>query len=266
MSNNRELWIPNEKSKWPGILLKTTIILVIIAGILVVITKANPPEEVTTDSGVARIKEMEAQDVDLAEKYIKSIREQWTEDEAQQIANEAGSLKASYQQSCTLVMGDSIAKGLLDYNVLDGDVVIAAKGASIGSASGTLNSALALSPWNFVMAYGLDDVVSYDGDEVAFIAAYKEIAGTFKAMRPNAKVYICEITPVSSEAVEDNDVYINIKVFNEAIRRLCKKEGYIYLETAKLVSDYDRDGIMPNYSFFSKWADTILQYVNENAS
>ena len=260
----RDFWMPGEKSKWQGILIKTAIILVVLAGILVVIKKMNPPEEVTTEAGITRIRELEAEDVEIAQNYIKGIREQWTRDEAMQIAGEAAELKKYFEDYSVLIMGDDIVKGFIDYGVLDSEIILATEGGSVGDSAAVLNKALGLSPWNFIIAYGINDVITYNGDETAFIEAYKELAGTFKAMRPNAVVYLCEIPPVSTDAVSENEAYKNIKVFNEAIRRLCKKQGYVYLETANLISDYDGSGILPNYAFYSSFVESIKQSVEEH--
>ena len=94
----------------------------------------------------------------------------------------------------SLILGDSRAASIYEYNILDQSYFIAYKGRNILTAksNGEIEKAINLAPKNIFLTYGLNDVENFDNTE-EFIQKYSEIINDIKRRTPHTKIYVNSI-------------------------------------------------------------------------
>ena len=114
---------------------------------------------------------------------------------------------------------------------------------------------------------GTSDLHTYGTKEAAEFFA--TLVGRIEAKVPGVKVYVQSVTPVikATETKMLNNETINL--FNDKLRALCKKKGYVYIDVASVLRDdkgylaeeYTSDEEShPNEVFCSIWIDYLLSH------
>ena len=103
-----------------------------------------------------------------------------------------------------------------------------------------------------------------------FINKYEELIDKIKEEKPNCKIYLQSIIPVTKEKSERDDIYNNMKIteYNSLIKDLANKKGIKYLDVASALVDSEgnlpksasTDGIHINKEYCNKW----LRYIQAN--
>lgn len=237
-------------------------IIIIILGIVVVCMLGtvgvrgvkkliSNPEE--SNQGIEIIKEQEKADV-------KSIESKITRLEKEESGGKVNALPLNERFADAIVLGDSMAKGLAEYEVLDAQNVVAKSGATAtGDAKTLIEQGKDLKPKYVFIVLGHNDVGELHGDPNAFSEAYEVLLEYAKEAFPKAYIFAHSIFPVKEDVVEENPVYGEIDEFNKAIKDLCKEYEVIYLDYSDLPTgtDYEEDGIHFCIDFYEKWAERM---------
>ena len=123
-----------------------------------------------------------------------------------------------------MVIGDSTAEGLTAYGVLNSSSVVWTRGRTIQNMTEDLNPVIQYNPNVLFIAYGANDLLSWNGNVNGYINAYTTVLDYLASVLPNTRICINSVLPVSSEAKEKNPAY-NLEATSLLIK-IAKKMGY----------------------------------------
>ena len=168
-------------------------------------------------------------------------------------------LKKRFIDGNVVVMGDSLATGLVEYNLLDSQSVVAKRGAGMATIDTHIDTVSKILPKIVVLEYGLNDIEHYNGDAKRFIKLYEEKVDKIQKKLPNATIYICEVIHVKKSTLKKRPLFKYVDEYNQAIKKMCKKKKISYLSTDYLIDAYSKDGIHPQFSYYKYWAAYIAE-------
>lgn len=238
------------KSTW-GVKL-ILIILSFILGIgFFVFIKNNEKINITNASTEAMIKKIENRPLDEINNQIKEIRK-----ETNYGLGETKNLPARFSNA--IVIGDSIAEGLLSYDVLYNSSVISIRGASVAKIQKNIQTIISRKPDVVFFQFGMNDLERFDGNSEEFIVEYKKRITELRAGLPNVQIYINNILPIQQVAIDDVPANAYYAEYNKEIKNMCREMNLIYVNNDFIIHNmddaYEQDGIHPKYSFYTAWA------------
>ncbi|MDD5922843.1 MAG: GDSL-type esterase/lipase family protein [Eubacteriales bacterium] len=166
-----------------------------------------------------------------------------------------------------VILGDSRAVGFSYYKFLPEDRVLAKSGNTILEIESHLSELQQLNPASVILIYGTNDslATAWSSPE-DYAKKYRSILKKVKKAVPDADIYVCGTLPVTDAAKAKQPGLGNIPKFNQAVKKMCKKAGYGYLDMTKaegeLSSRYEPDGIHVSSSFYPIWARTMKEQMN----
>lgn len=175
------------------------------------------------------------------------------------------SRKAHYRRRFrgSIVVGDSVTEGLSLYGWLSEEQVFSKVGASVVNGETLFNAAAATYPHNAFFAYGMNDMGNYGGDAKAFTRDYTALLKAFHKTSPKTKIYICSITTPTEKAIAGNRSIGAYKEFNKALKKMCKKNGYTYVDVSDILENnpklYAGDGIHAQSEYYPHWLDRMIE-------
>ncbi len=235
------------------------IIFLILGGVMVAVGMMNPREDLT--KGIEALKRME--EVDAAENDVQiQVLE-----EAEQAADEAWANRSPEEKFVdAMILGDSIAEGLDDYDILPRSCVTAESdtGVCVSEVSMIENHvsyAIERSPKVLFLSYGLNDIEAASGDADVFIKAYRKVLDQLKEQLPDTKIYINSILPVRKTVVEEDEQYEMIPQYNKELMALCEEEQIVFIDNTSFVKDedYQEDGIHVTEDYYTDWVDRMAE-------
>lgn len=236
-----------------GLALAAVLITVIIA---VEAVGSLTRKKVDTSEGVEIIKQAEAAEVTVIETKIQNLEEQ---EKKEAEAEDTRSIKEKF--TTAVVMGDSITAGFTEYDILNASSVVAEIGAGLGGLEEQIGKLKELNPQVVFLSYGMNDILSTQGDTDAFIDQYKSIIKQMQKELPNTKIFINSIFPVSRQEREREPLFQELDAYNEALREMCDRQQIAYVDNTKLVSDryYEEDGVHFKPDFYPVWAERMAE-------
>ena len=163
------------------------------------------------------------------------------------------------------MIGDSRVSGFSIYGFLDQTRVFAEDGAVITMMRDYYTSFEALAPERVFISFGINDMLTgiWNGPDV-YAAAVLEEVNALKEHAPDAVYYVNSILPALSPALDKEAVWQQVPEYNEALRKMCEENGFIYIDNDPLVEEhtglYARDGIHVGPDFYSFWARNMLSF------
>ncbi len=215
---------------------------------------------VSTAEGIDLIKKAEAADVSAIETKIENL-----ENKEKQETDNGDTRSLKEQFASTVVMGDSIAAGLAEYDVLNVSSVIADIGATVSEPDDHIARLKELNPQMVFMSYGINDITEKKLDVESFTEAYETAIGKIQEELPDTKIFVNSIFPVQQSTEADTETGTDTETesdtgsvddYNTALRELCDKLQIAFVDCTSLVSesDYEADGIHLKADFYPVWA------------
>lgn len=208
--------------------------------------------EISVVDGVNAIKELEQKNVMEIEDKIEKLRVKDPKD-----------IDFKYLFSSSVIMGDSISEALVGYNILNKSSVVAYKGRNTISAMNDVQTVINLRPRKIFMAYGMNDVLVFNGNASNFVKQYEKLINKVKEGLPNSTIYISSILPVQQKAINKESGYKSINECNIALKNMCKKLGLTYIDTTHLLDGkselYEGDGIHMKIKFYPFWLNKLSE-------
>lgn len=160
-----------------------------------------------------------------------------------------------------IIMGDSIAEGYLDYQLLNPESIVAKKGMRADNAIEEVGKALALNPSCLFLSIGMNDMEFCWGKSETFAEHYRQLLTTIREQSPELPIYVNAILPVLPRAVEKKEVMGNVDPFNEALKAVCEEFDVVYIDNSDLVQEewYQKDGIHLKVAFYPLWLERMLE-------
>ncbi len=213
-------------------------------------------KKVDTTEGLQIIERAEAAEVTAIETKIQNLEEQEKKEAEEE---DTRSLKEIFTSS--VVMGDSITAGFAEYDILNASSVVAEIGAGLEAAKEQVGKVKEINPQVVFLSYGMNDILSTQGDTDTFINHYKELIKGLQKEVPNAKIFVNSIFPVSKQEREREPAFEQLDIYNEALREMCDKQQIAYIDNTELVSDryYEEDGVHFKPDFYPVWAGRMAE-------
>jgi len=154
-----------------------------------------------------------------------------------------------------VIMGDSIANQLKEYEILNSAEVVAQDGMQVHKTEEQIETAVDLAPRVVFLAYGLNDIDDWKSDFETFRENYDDFLTRVQSALPNAQIYVTLILPVNEYALGEHPAYQYIDEYNQVIIECCEAHGLTYMDLEFTLPDeyYDDDGIHPLPNFYYGW-------------
>ena len=181
------------------------------------------------------IEAQEKENVKALEAKLEAMETAEQETEAEETDN--GSVVERFEGA--VLVGDSVATGFLDYQILDADSIIALRGLRTDTAGKEIEKALELTPKVLFLSIGLNDLEYCRGDSGLFIRRYEERLQEIREADPDLPIYINGILPVLPEAVEKKQALADVDTFNQALKQMCIKWKLTYIDNSQLLAGHE---------------------------
>lgn len=206
-----------------------------------------------TSAGVEYIEKEEAGDITAIEEKISLL-------EKQDGSGEDGrSIKEKFAGA--VVLGDSVAEGFAEYDILNASSVAAEIGVHLDELDEQISKVKELSPSILFLYLGMNDVTATNGDVDRFISEYKSVLTQIKEEVPDAHIFVNSIFPVQEKALEEEPLLEKIPEYNDALKELCDSQTVAFIDNTDLVSEqyYEQDGIHFKADFYPVWAEHMAE-------
>ncbi len=164
-------------------------------------------------------------------------------------------LKKRFGQA--VIVGDSVAEGFIDYEILDPSSIVAQKGLRADSAGPDIEKALSLSPTHLFLSIGLNDLEYCQGDSSRFVREYEARLQEIRDRAPDLPVYVNAIMPVLPAAEEKKPVLQYVDEFNAALKELCDRWGIPFLDSGDILEGhedwYQKDSVHLTSEPYTLW-------------
>ncbi len=236
------------------------VILLAGAGAVFLSTRSPSDQDDSCAENVARLQEMENADISLIEQQLNALGGaggsggQTADLEEGAVLSDV-EIKQVFQG--TAIIGDSITESIWEYGYLDTDVVISKRGLSVAAADEQIDTAIALNPSTVFMAFGSNDLESYESNAQGFIDAYRTQVKKLQAALPDTPIYINGILPILQSTIDAVPALGYYPEYNQALQDFCTEMGCTYIDTSILVegndSIYEPDGEHVVAQYYPMW-------------
>ena len=234
-------------------------ILFLVGALIVGIKSLNPRPDTT--EGIKKLEAMEQTKIKTVQKELKAL------DEKEAKAQEELSKRPNKEKfKDTLILGDYIAQGIYEQEVLGESFVLAGSEACVADTDGTsvttnLEAAAKQKPKVLFLVLGVNDAAREGNSAELFKDQYSVFLERVKEKLPKTRIFVNSILPVQTKAVEENAGYAQIPQYNEILKKVCKEAGAIYIDNSDLVKDdyYKEDGKHMKKKYYTLWADRMVQ-------
>ena len=191
-------------------------------------------------------------------KFLESTEAKTTFDASKPLTN------AQYKQlfNGSIILGDSITEGLPVYGFLNEDVVFCKIGASLSNGDSLFEQAASTYPLRAFFAFGMNDILNYNGEVKPFTERYTELLEGFRKKSPDTKIFINSISVPSEDAIKEKPALANYTKYNEAIKKICKDMGFVYIDNTQILKShpdlYAGDGIHVNSDYYPMWINNMI--------
>ena len=208
--------------------------------------------KVDTEQGLSYIRAAESEDITTIEQKINQLERQ-----------DGGEDSRSYKEkfASSIVMGDSIAEGFSEYDVLNASSVVSKIGVHLYELEEQGQEAADLNPQVIFLALGMNDVIATAGDTEQFLEQYEAVVAQLREAVPNAHIYVNSIFPVQDSAIEKEPELAQISEYNTVLRQMCDDLQLGFIDNTDLVQDqyYEEDGVHFKAEFYPLWADRMAE-------
>lgn len=160
-----------------------------------------------------------------------------------------------------VIVGDSIAEGYLDYQILNPESIVAKKGIRTDTAMPEIEKALALNPSCLFLSIGMNDLEYCWGESARFAGNYRELLKGIRELNQEIPIYVNGILPILPAAVEKKPVMGNVDAFNEALQEVCAELEVVYVDSSDLLEGkeewYQKDAIHLKSPFYPLWLERM---------
>ena len=239
------------------ILLGLAAAVVILAVLIVHGVRNVLHQETDTSAGLEYIRQEEAGSVAEIEDKINLLEQQ--ERSTAEDSEDTRSVKEKF--SGAVVIGDSVAQGFSEYDILNNYSVVSKIGVHLYEADELVTRAEALSPGTVFLALGRNDLAATEGDVDEFISQYTDVLDQIANDLPDANVFVNSIFPVQDSAIEDDPYLADIADYNTALKELCDSRSIGFIDNTDLVEDqyFEPDGQHFRADFYPIWAEHMAE-------
>lgn len=206
-----------------------------------------------TSAGLEYIEKEEAGDITAIEEKISLLEQQDNN------AEDTRSIKEKFAGA--VVLGDSVAEGFLEYDILNASSVAAEIGVHLNELDEQIAKVKELSPSVLFLYLGMNDVTATNGDVESFVSEYRAVLAQLKEEVPDAHIFVNSIFPVQEKAIQDEPLLEKIPEYNEALKELCDSQTVAFIDNTSLAEEqyYEQDGMHFKAEFYPIWAERMAE-------
>ena len=206
-----------------------------------------------TSAGLEYIEKEEAGNINAIEEKISLLERQDNN------AEDTRSIKEKFTGS--VVLGDSVAQGFLEYDILNASSVVAEIGVHLNELDEQIAKVKELSPGVLFLYLGMNDVTATNGDVESFISEYRAVLTRLKEEVPDAHIFVNSIFPVQDKAIDGEPLLAKIPDYNEALKELCDRQTVAFIDNTSLAEEqyYEQDGVHFKADFYPVWAERMAE-------
>lgn len=207
-----------------------------------------------TSRGLKIIKKAEKADAVNIENKIEKLQEK---NDAK--GNKDRNYKAVFANS--VIMGDSIAEALSEFDILNASSVVAKIGVQLDGLDDQIQKVEKINPQVIFLAYGMNDILATKGNKDEFVRQYSNLLDKLQKEQPQATLFVNSILPVQKQETDRQPVYKKLDSYNKALHELCDKRQIAFIDNTKLVSNsyYEKDGVHFKVSFYPYWLNRMAE-------
>ena len=206
-----------------------------------------------TSAGLEYIEKEEAGNINAIEEKISLLERQDNN------AEDTRSIKEKFTGS--VVLGDSVAQGFLEYDILNASSVVAEIGVHLNELDEQIEKVKELSPGVLFLYLGMNDVTATYGDVESFVSEYRAVLTHLKEEVPDAHIFVNSIFPVQEKATAGEPLLVRIPDYNEALKELCDSQTVAFIDNTSLAEEqyYEQDGVHFKADFYPIWAERMAE-------
>lgn len=209
-----------------------------------------------TSKAQAFMHEQASQNIQTIQANIQRVQDQFNRKQI-----DAASFPARFAN--TMILGDSLAAGLLEYGIMPDSIVLAKRGLRTDNMDSEIATAINYAPKAVFMEFGINDLTYCRGDAKRYIRQYEAQVEKVQKALPNTKIYINSLTPITKKAIVKNPYFGHVDEFNNALKKMCKTMHLTYIDnthTLDFSKDvYEYDGVHPKYLYYPLWLSRMLK-------
>lgn len=203
---------------------------------------------------------LEMKNVDQVYKQIHQIEQERQKWESLQ-NKESDDLNRRFQNA--LILGDSIAEGLLDYRIISSSHCVGVRGARSDNIDDMHDIVKRQRPSVIFLEFGMNDLEYCRGKPNLFYKRYNEQLQQLKAIAPQATLYINAILPIDQKTVSQKKAYAKYPEFNKMLKKLCQENKIKLIDNRFILENmkkkYEKDGIHPTHDYYKAWAMNMAE-------
>lgn len=232
-----------------GCLIFAAVLMIVIVGAEIVTGVSG--RKIDTSEGLEILRQAENADVAAIETKIQKL-------EAKEITGEEDTRSLKERFASTVIFGDTITEGFVEYDVLNASSVISGAGMEWKEQ---LNKLREVNPKVVFVSYCVDDIVNYEGEMKAYIKEYRKRIEAIQKAVPETSIFVSSFLPVQTSVVKDKPQYKKLEEYNEALEEMCDKMQIGYADNSVLntAQYYEEDGIHFNSLFYPIWAERMAE-------
>lgn len=224
--------------------------------------QATKEQQAEVQMGIEAVKALESKNVADIEKKItpkaSSAPTKSASPKADKAVKESDKTpKERFASANAIVLGDSQAKSLSEYEILNEANVAAKISQRVKNSDEQIDKAINANASIVFMTYGINDMGMYANGKL-YAEEYAKKLERLKTSLPNAKIYVTSIFPASDAVAASNpslspDV---LKDYNTALKSKAESMGVTYIDCSGIVEAkyYEPDGQHFKYTMYVKWA------------
>ncbi len=175
---------------------------------------------------------------------------------------------SAFLNANAMVIGDSTVEGLEAYGILNSSSTVWTRGRTIQYMTSDLSKVVANNPSKLFLAYGANDLLSWNGNVDGYINAYKNAITKIKQSLLNTTIYINSVLPVSDKALASNNAYSYQNLFNQKLQEFCNQNNIVFIDNTALLEQasdgkkFESDGVHPKPFYYKLWANNMIKCSN----
>lgn len=212
----------------------------------------------TNQSAIQYIQAQEKKPVDGLKKQLRTLHQ----NEVKQMID-AGQLDVFSLFDDYVLLGDSRVVGFYLYDFLPQSRVMAGAGYTIKNIDESLTAIKNLNPSKVYLSYGVNDIgLGLNNEAGGYESLLTTQVKKIQKELPKATIYLNSIIAVQSQAISRNENWKQVDVYNQVIKKVCQKNGWVYIDNSALGGDnaniYQPDGIHFTVPFYTTWAANMI--------
>ena len=241
-----------------AVLMGVGVVLALLLIVIVVDSIGSITRQHDTTEGLEILRQLENADISTIENRIAVLEGR------HEVDGQNGELSLKDFFAGIVVMGDSIAEGLVAYDILSPSSVVASIGGRVGSLDGELIRLQELNPIIVFLSYGLNDILLENMSVESFLESYGELINYIQNNLPDTRIIINAVFPVREDVLATHPFLERIGEFNEALREFAHSRQITFVDSTSLANEifYEEDGIHFLPDFYRHWADEMRKVVD----